>query len=1389
VARFRFFGFIAISVAIVLVAAGFVYVKVIARTGSTAVLGVSVAEQGGAPNLAEDQVACSSESVNCATGEFWDQLTDYLIPGRGVPLDLMQTYVSADAAVASVFGYGWNYSYGMSLTPPDAAGDVTVRQEDGATVTFTENARGAFSAPPWVMATLTRNHAGQFIFTRDSQQVNYVFSPAGRLIAERDLDGETTSLQYAGSQLRWITDAAHRRLTLSYQDGRVTTITGPMGATTHLAYTAGNLTRLVDPAGRTWRFGYGRGHLLTSVTDPRGLVTRIGYWPSGRVSAVHGPGAADTTWRYFGYSATPSGGTTTVTGPGTTVTTYRYSGLLLRSETLGGGAAGVTTRYTYNRQTLPVSVTDPDGDVTSYTYNEAGDLLTSTDPLNRTTRYTYNAFGEVTSQTLPSGAVSRSWYDARGDLVKTMDADGNVTSYVPDPADPAQPARVSAPGGTVTAFTYDAFGDQVSMTTSPRPGVTDVTRSAYDAHGDLTCAASPDATARHITCPASPRTCPAQSAHVSGVTSYTLDCDGETMSVTDPAGDVTRDTYDGDGNVATVTDPAGNVTRYQYDAAGQPTTVTVNGTVASAETYDPAGDVLTQSDSPGQVTQYQYNSLDRVTTMTDPLGNITHYYYDPAGNLIRTVAPSGQPTYYSYDAAGELIAEGYTTAGAPAMTFSYSPNGEQSQISGPAGTTTYTHDGDRRMLTTTQTTPADVRSTYSYAYSDATGTVTLTYPNGHIVTSHYNQAGELAKVTDWLGNTITFGYDPSGNLTSESLPGGVTVSYGGAAITVTRHQTTLAGFAYARNKDGLISKSATEGVPGSSQRIASYAYTPRGELTSDGNLSYTYDAAGNLATSSSGFAQTYNPADELSTRTIYGITTNFSYDPDGNLTSTSNAGGPTATLTYDQANWLTGYDSVGPSGSYAYQPDGLLTTATETSATGNTTQTGFTWDQAQSTPVLLATTSQPVPAPATPGASPSAAGSAATGSPAPESSAPESSAAASSAQGSPTPTSSVTGAPARGSPTTGSTAPGSSATGSPTTGSPAQGSSAASSPAPGPPTATLATPSYSSPPASSYTSYVYGPAGQPVEQITGSTPVFLIADQQGSIRLLVNAAGQEVGAISYDPYGNVTGRTGPATTALGYDGQYTDPATGYIYLRARYYDPQTGQFITRDPDAALTGEPYSYAGDDPVNASDPTGLSWWNPFTWSVRTWINIGIGAALGVGALFTDGADLTLAPEAFGADAAADVTAGTIAEGGLETAGDDEALVSVFRFHDASDPTTLQSRLASAEPDVQAKVASQLKSPTEVDRLAEAHMQGFVENSPFVSVTDNPAAAAATTDPWLRMIVARAPNLSEFRVPASLLIAPSNQLSISEGEYLFQGDDLINYLVATRANPFGGG
>jgi RHS repeat-associated protein len=66
------------------------------------------------------------------------------------------------------------------------------------------------------------------------------------------------------------------------------------------------------------------------------------------------------------------------------------------------------------------------------------------------------------------------------------------------------------------------------------------------------------------------------------------------------------------------------------------------------------------------------------------------------------------------------------------------------------------------------------------------------------------------------------------------------------------------------------------------------------------------------------------------------------------------------------------------------------------------------------------------------------------------------------------------------------------------------------------------------------------------------------------------------------------------TTLLPLPGEYTDTESGLQYLRARYFDPATGQFLTRDPLEPITGTPYAYANNGPINTVDPSGL-------WGVR--------------------------------------------------------------------------------------------------------------------------------------------------------------------------------------------
>ena len=80
------------------------------------------------------------------------------------------------------------------------------------------------------------------------------------------------------------------------------------------------------------------------------------------------------------------------------------------------------------------------------------------------------------------------------------------------------------------------------------------------------------------------------------------------------------------------------------------------------------------------------------------------------------------------------------------------------------------------------------------------------------------------------------------------------------------------------------------------------------------------------------------------------------------------------------------------------------------------------------------------------------------------------------------------------------------------------------------------------------------------------------------------------GTFQYDPYGTTVASTGSVANPLQYAGQCKDAETGLYYMRARYYDPTTAQFDARDPMTSHTREPYGYAGGQPLNSTDPSGL-------------------------------------------------------------------------------------------------------------------------------------------------------------------------------------------------------
>jgi RHS repeat-associated protein len=63
-------------------------------------------------------------------------------------------------------------------------------------------------------------------------------------------------------------------------------------------------------------------------------------------------------------------------------------------------------------------------------------------------------------------------------------------------------------------------------------------------------------------------------------------------------------------------------------------------------------------------------------------------------------------------------------------------------------------------------------------------------------------------------------------------------------------------------------------------------------------------------------------------------------------------------------------------------------------------------------------------------------------------------------------------------------------------------------------------------------------------------------------------------------------------TPFGYGGLMSDAETGLTHNRARAYSPRLGRFLQTDPSGIQGGlNLYAYAGGDPINFADPSGLS------------------------------------------------------------------------------------------------------------------------------------------------------------------------------------------------------
>lgn len=125
-------------------------------------------------------------------------------------------------------------------------------------------------------------------------------------------------------------------------------------------------------------------------------------------------------------------------------------------------------------------------------------------------------------------------------------------------------------------------------------------------------------------------------------------------------------------------------------------------------------------------------------------------------------------------------------------------------------------------------------------------------------------------------------------------------------------------------------------------------------------------------------------------------------------------------------------------------------------------------------------------------------------------------------------------------------------------------------------------------------SWTFGPGiDNPLAMNRGGMLHCYLADGLGSIVALTDETGRVVKSYDYGTFGGITEEVGALQNQFAYTAREWEPETGLYYYRLRYYAPELGRFVQVDPIGFGAGDHnlYRYAGNDPVNWTDPMGLT------------------------------------------------------------------------------------------------------------------------------------------------------------------------------------------------------
>ena len=419
---------------------------------------------------------------------------------------------------------------------------------------------------------------------------------------------------------------------------------------------------------------------------------------------------------------------------------------------------------TFNADGQLVSVADRNGNKTTYVYTNGvlSKVTGSSGPAGaRTATITTSATEVKISQT--SGNETRTVVfekDETNDLSAFVDANGQRTEFE---TWGGQVRKITTPDGHITRFEYDEANRLTRLIRVRDTTENSVTRLAY-ASDTQTLVAGPNTD---------------QSQAVASVprSTYTLDASDRVTKATDAMGRVKGASYTADFDIASSTSGAGATAGTTTNTFG------ANG-----------GQSLTKSSSPtGASSSAAYGNTASATKYlptsgTDASGNTSTYTYNGTGNMLSSAQAGGTPAAVTYNADGTVATATAPGNGTNSTKYTYDANKQLVKITPVTGTTLGTQSLTYDVWGRTASVTDGRGNTISYAYdrmgrvlkesySDSTPAVSYAYDkDGHqtrredgsgITTMSFDEFGRLiTRDHSAVGEEVTYGYDKASNLTS-----------------------------------------------------------------------------------------------------------------------------------------------------------------------------------------------------------------------------------------------------------------------------------------------------------------------------------------------------------------------------------------------------------------------------------------------------------------------------------------------------------------------------------------------------------------------------------------------------------------------------------------------